>query len=239
MKETCRHAIEAGLDTLVFTEHKDFIIEFETEDYFDYDEYIAGIEECRDAFADQITIKTGIEVDFTTDYRDEVLDFMEQYTFDYTIGSVHYLGIEPISEPRADEFFKRTPKEEVMDFYWRELTVCTELGIFDTIAHLDMVKRFSIPFYGPFDPDPYMEQITEILTIIRDTDTALEINTSGLRHECKEIYPCRSILEAYKSIGGSLTAVGSDAHDPGHAGYMFEQAEALINEFGFHVINSQ
>jgi len=235
MLEMCRSALDAGLETVIFTEHKDFIAELEGCDYFNYETYTHEIEQCRKEFP-SLTVKTGIEVDYTSGYRENALEFVSEYDFDFRIGSVHYLGTDPISETRSVEFFKTAPKQEVLPFYWNELKACAGTGVFDAIGHLDMIKRYSIPFYGPFEAAAWEKEITEILNLMISTETILEINSSGLRHEPEEIYPCKPILKKYKDLGGTKVTAGSDAHVPEHVAYKFDQVEKLIEEFGLSLL---
>jgi histidinol-phosphatase (PHP family) len=45
-----------------------------------------------------------------------------------------------------------------------------------------------------------------------DTGTALEINTSGLRHPVQETYPSSAIVARFHELGGRRVTIGTDAH---------------------------
>jgi len=235
MEQMCAAAVNAGMETIVFTEHKDFIEELPGKDHFDYTAYMQAVEECRKKFSPRLAVKAGVEVDFSSAYAQEAVSFVEEHAFDFTIGSVHYLGTDPVSEERAAAFFAEAPRDYVMDFYWKEVTACVETGVFDAIGHLDMVKRHSLPFYGPFRPELYAKQLRRILSLVRDTGAALEINTSGLRHAPGEMYPAPFILRLYRDMGGRKVTVGSDAHVPEHVGYAFDAAESTAARLGFTI----
>ena len=174
----------------------------------------------------------GIEVDYTGDYRNDAIAFVRDHAFDFTIGAVHYLETANISEPRADEYFQTHSAEDAYTAYFAELRSCAETAVFDCIAHPDLIKRFSRPFYGTFDPAPCMDLLTEIMQILIDTGTAMEINTSGLRQGPEDLYPCDDILQLYAGLGGTRVTVGSDAHVPEHVGYGLDRALSAIEEFG-------
>ena len=60
----------------------------------------------------------------------------------------------------------------------------------------------------------------------------LELNTAGLRKECKEIYPSLWILKEAKRLGIELIA-GSDAHTPLEIAKDFDKAIQIANSAGY------
>lgn len=64
---------------------------------------------------------------------------------------------------------------------------------------------------------------------------AMEINTSGLRRPCKELYPQRRILEIAFDLGVPIT-LGSDAHRPEEVGAGFDAAVELASSVGYRRI---
>ncbi|HVY71735.1 MAG TPA: histidinol phosphate phosphatase, partial [Verrucomicrobiae bacterium] len=61
---------------------------------------------------------------------------------------------------------------------------------------------------------------------------AIEINTAGLRKDCKEMYPSRDILKRARQLGVGLT-FGSDAHMPAEVAMDFAGAVALAKDVGY------
>jgi len=55
---------------------------------------------------------------------------------------------------------------------------------------------------------------------------AIELNTAGLRKECKEIYPSPRIVHMAAQLGVPIT-FGSDAHAPNEVGLNFAEAVQL------------
>ena len=62
--------------------------------------------------------------------------------------------------------------------------------------------------------------------------TAIEINTAGLRKECREMYPHPLILRLARERGVALT-FGSDAHRPEEVGMNFGEAVSLARAAGY------
>ena len=63
-------------------------------------------------------------------------------------------------------------------------------------------------------------------------DVAIEINTAGLRKDCKEMYPSPLILNMAADMNVPLT-FGSDAHAPGEVGLTFAEAVQLAKDSGY------
>ncbi len=61
---------------------------------------------------------------------------------------------------------------------------------------------------------------------------AIELNTEGLRKDCKEIYPSSKIVQMAKDRGVAIT-FGSDAHAPGEVGMNFTEALQLARSVGY------
>ncbi len=61
---------------------------------------------------------------------------------------------------------------------------------------------------------------------------AIELNTAGLRKDCREIYPCRELLELAFAKKVPIT-FGSDAHAPEEVGMNFADAIQLARGVGY------
>lgn len=231
MLEVCRAAVDRGVKVICFTEH----IDFEPTDLcygtFDYAHYKSRIAEARKAYAGVLDVRCGIEVDFSVRHRSQIQEFLADKEFDYVLGATHYVdGV--ILEDHEVYFPGKTAKEAYAPFFNNTLDT-VETGWFDAIAHLDLCKRYGVRYLGPFDWEPYREEIERILNAVIERDMALEINTSGLRQLPQDTYPCRGILELYYSLGGRAITVGSDAHFARDAGRDVCYALSLAREIGF------
>jgi histidinol-phosphatase (PHP family) len=61
---------------------------------------------------------------------------------------------------------------------------------------------------------------------------AIELNTAGLRKDCREIYPSPAILRLASQLGVGIT-FGSDAHAATEVGMEFVNAVAPAREVGY------
>src|SRR2546423_15386905 len=111
--------------------------------------------------------------------------------------------------------------------YFERLTQAAESGLFDIIAHADLCKKF-----GFYPKEDCTALFTRFLKAVKERDIAMELNTSGLRKECNEIYPSPQILRLAAQLGIPIT-FGSDAHAPDQVGMAFNQAIELARSAGY------
>jgi histidinol-phosphatase (PHP family) len=67
---------------------------------------------------------------------------------------------------------------------------------------------------------------------MKKNDLAMELNTAGLRKDCKEIYPSPQIVGLAANLGVPIT-FASDAHTPTEVGMNFSEAVQLARKFGY------
>lgn len=188
------------------------------------EKYISFMEELKSIY----NVKIGIEMDYFPEKEDEIRSFLEKYNiFDYVLGSVHWLkcgfgfDIDP-NDPRWNNDL-----EEIFVDYFDRVKRAINSGIFDIIAHLDLIKLWGVPL-----PEDIKEIYEDISRVITDSGIVLEINTSGLRRPVKEIYPSPKFLEIISKYDVPIT-FGSDAHLPEDAGRFIRDAYTLVKDLGF------
>jgi histidinol-phosphatase (PHP family) len=175
-----------------------------------------------------LTIRLALEVDFLPDRVEWIRQLAQRHPWDYLIGSVHYVsGGWDIDSPFKRELWQRCDVDAVWTEYFERLTAAAASGLFEIIGHADLPKKF-----GHLPKRDLTPLIGQLLDACRATDTAIELNTAGLRKECREIYPSRTILELAHRKGVGIT-LGSDAHAPGEVGADFTQAIQLAKAVGF------
>jgi histidinol-phosphatase (PHP family) len=111
--------------------------------------------------------------------------------------------------------------------YFRRLTLLAESKLCDIIGHADLPKKFG------HRPDRDCTPLfTAMLDAARRSNCAIELNTAGLRKDCREIYPSSEILRLAHARGVPIT-FGSDAHAPEEVGLNFSEAVALARQMGY------
>lgn len=223
-------AIELGLDEIGCSEHIPMPDGFDERHRMSVEEfdtvYLPEVSAAREKYDGQIRVKIGVEADFFPGTESWIEEFVSRYEFDYVLGSVHFLG-----EWGFDDivFVHRYNEENINDVYTRYFDTVrrsAETGLFDIIAHFDLVKKF-----GHRPTVDISHAIRRALEAVKEHGLCMEVNTSGLRKPVREIYPGREILEMIRDLEIPLT-LGSDAHEPTHVGASFDEAVELIKEFG-------
>ena len=224
------HAVRLGLAEIGFSDHSPMI-----EDDFDdwrmrndqLDEYVEKVRKAQRDFP-QLTIRLALEVDFLPDRVEWIRDLAARHAWDYFIGSVHYVsGGWDIDSPFKRELWEKSDVDAVWAEYFDRLTQAAASGLFEIIGHADLPKKF-----GHLPKRDITPLVARFLDACRTTDTAIELNTAGLRKECREIYPSRSILELAHAKDVAIT-FGSDAHAPEEVGADFDAAIRLARAVGF------
>src|SRR6185295_13031274 len=107
---------------------------------------------------------------------------------------------------------------EVWSTYFELLTMAAESKLFEIIGHADLPKKFG--FCPQQDCTPMFEKF---LDAAKQSGVAIELNTAGLRKECREIYPSPAFLKLASARQVPIT-FGADAHAPGEVGKDFAAA---------------
>jgi histidinol-phosphatase (PHP family) len=223
-------AAELGLDEIGFSEHSPM-----PRDDFDkwhmylgrLDDYVANVEAARRAFP-QLKIKLALEVDFIPGHEDWIRSLAKRHEWDYLIGSVHYVSESwDLDNPEKLSEWRQRDPFQVWSVYFERLAAAAASGLFDIIGHADLPKKFC--FYPKEDCGRLYRQFLESTAA---AGICVELNTAGLRKECREIYPNPEILRIARELGVPIT-FGSDAHAPGEVGHAFHDAIALAKSIGY------
>jgi histidinol-phosphatase (PHP family) len=107
---------------------------------------------------------------------------------------------------------------EIWTLYFERLAMAAQSGLFDIIGHADLCKKFC--FYPKEDCAPLYARFLEAAA---RAGVAMELNTAGLRKDCREIYPCRRLVQMAAEARVPIT-FGSDAHAPEEVGLDFARA---------------
>ena len=228
--ELAARAVARGLTEIGFSDHspmpRDDFDEWRMK-ASDLDAYVAKVEQARRDHPGLI-IKLALEVDYLPGGEDWIRELAGRHPWDYFIGAVHYVSDSwEIDNPAKISRWKDRDPMEVWTVYFDRLTMAAETGLFDIIAHADLPKKFG--FYPKQDCTPLF---TRFLQAAKDHGLAIELNTAGLRKECKEIYPSPAIVRLARQMDIPIT-FASDAHAPEEVGMGFADAIQLARNAGY------
>jgi histidinol-phosphatase (PHP family) len=192
----------------------------------DLDEYCAFVREETD-------LRLGIEADFVPGGEDRMANLLEARDFDYVIGSVHFLreGAVDMDEYSVWNSGPTRPRsaEEVWRRYFQTIGESARSGLFDVVAHPDLVKYWGD---GARRPQGDLRRYYELaIDGIAESGVAVEVSTAGLRKPAGELYPAPAFLQMALDAGARV-ALSSDAHRPQDVGADYEQALAVLDQLG-------
>jgi histidinol-phosphatase (PHP family) len=228
--ELAAQAVRVGLKEIGFSEHNPMPRD-DWDDWHmlqgDFDDYLAKVERARQEHPG-LTIKIALEMDYLPGQEAWVRELSARHAWDYLIGAVHYVSDSwDLDNPKRLSEWKERDPFQVWSAYFERLTMAAASGLFQIIAHADLCKKFC--FYPKEDCTPLFAKFLEAA---RRHDVAMELNTAGLRKDCKEIYPSPQIVRMAADLGVPIT-FASDAHAPGEVGANFAEAIALARAHGY------
>jgi histidinol-phosphatase (PHP family) len=177
--------------------------------------YLDELARVRELFP-ALTIRSGVEADYIEGMEEYIQGFLSAHAFDLVLMSVHFIRDWP--DPQYVFDFKRDPRplERVYDDYLAALRKGIGTGLYDCVAHFDLIKQPGRPLLAS-----HRAEVEEIIGTCIARGMSAEINTSGARKGINEIYPSPDIVELMAERGLPLTP-GSDAHAPSQVGLGFE-----------------
>jgi histidinol-phosphatase (PHP family) len=206
-------AVERGIAEIAITDHVDFVPGTPAFSFATFDERERVAREAAARWAPRgIAIRFGVEITYDHEHEDDIRDHLARHAYDYVIGSVHVYASSPFHASRVAAWTAGRPLAEIVAPYFDEVRRAIRSGLFDTIGHLDFVKRYLVPHVTPTQLAGAPELYEPLLVALIETGTTLEVNTSGLRQAAGETYPAGPIVEAYQLLGGTSVVAGSDAH---------------------------
>src|SRR3954452_15835911 len=176
-------------------------------------------------------LRLGVECDHVPGAEERIAALLESREFDYVVGSVHFVGEgdAAVDHDGFDVWEGGGDADEIWRRYFEALATCARSGLYDILAHPDLVKVWgrSRPM-----PDRDLRAFYEpAVEAIAESGIAVEISTAGLRKPVGESYPARAFAEMCVEAGAAF-ALSSDAHLPEQVGFGYEQAIDFLAELG-------
>ena len=178
---------------------------------------------------EETDMRLGIEADYVAGAEDRTANFLDARDWDFVVGSVHFLRDEAVDMDDWSVWGRGYSAEKVWKRYFDTVGEAARTGLFDIMAHPDLVK-----VWGRDAPQPdgdlrrYYEPAIEGFL---EGGVAVEVSTAGLRKPVGEIYPSRRFLEVVVDAGLPI-ALSSDAHSPDQIGHRYDDALELLEELG-------
>jgi histidinol-phosphatase (PHP family) len=236
MAEYVERAIQAGLPEMGFSDHiflywlpsdqRDLELAM-TEEQFDA--YVEDVPRLRRAYP-EITIRLAVEADFIVDREAALKEILDRYPWDYVLGSVHFIGDWGLDDGRYVDRYDEWDVDDLYERYFDLVLRAAESGLFDTMAHLDLVKKF-----GHRARKDLADLYGRVARRLASAGVAIEVNTAGLHKPVGELYPHLDLLTACRKAGVPAT-LGSDAHAPEEVARDFPLALSHLRAAGYERI---
>lgn len=218
LRQWADSGIEHGLNELTFTDH----------DRFHRGVDFGVFEDVKNEYRDSISLRLGVELDNDPETSVEGRKWTEAHynQLDYILGSIHFIQDWAYDNGHFKERFKEWDIDELWKIYFSEIRRIAAEGIYDGLAHLDLIKIFS--YFPEKDLTPVF---AETLDEIKKHDLIIEINTAGWHKPVGEQYPSTQILKMAVQRSIPIT-VSSDAHAKDHLARDYDKVAIMLHDLG-------
>ncbi len=228
--EYAEAAVAAGLKGIIFTchcplpdEHSAWVRMRPDE----YEAYHAMIAATREVYSDQLDVRAGLESDYFPGVEPWLEKLHALTPLNHVLGSVHP------QLPEYEDAYFNGDAFAFQQVYFDHLAQAAETGLFDTLAHPDLVKNLF--------PDKWrfaliQPTIAKALDRIAATGVAMELNTSGRQKAIPEMNPSASMLGMMRERDIPVV-LGADAHVPQRVAEGYIDAMQTLQQVGYTEIN--
>jgi histidinol-phosphatase (PHP family) len=229
-EEYAEVALQRGLKGIIFTCHSPMPDNWWPQvrmDVEQLDHYIAMVKRASESFAGRLEVRLGMEMDFFPGMEWWVESLNARCEFHHVLGSVHFFG-----QNYRERFFNG----DLFAFqktYFTHVAESAETGLFDTLAHPDLVKNCQP---GLWDFERIKKHLGKCLDRIARTGVAMELNTSGLNKAIPEFNPGPEMLAMMRERNIPVV-LGSDSHTPRRVAADFDRALDTLEEAGFEKVS--
>ena len=230
----CAAAVERGIAEIVITDHLDFDPRAPSFAYADFATREQTVREAAERWAGRgVAVRFGVEITYESRREADIRSHLADHPYDFVIGSCHVMPDSPYKASRVAAWAEGKPFGEIVAPYFAEVLAAIRSELFDTVGHLDYVKKYVVAHAPPAAFAAAPETYEPLLRALVETGTGLEVNSSGLRQAARETYPAPWVVERFRALGGSVVTTGSDAHRAHSFAYGLAWAYAVAGAAGF------
>lgn len=215
IREFLDQAQRVGLREIGFADH----------DYYYKDLDLPLIRKVAEEYPD-LKVSIGLEVDYRPEDEAKIKTLVEQFPFDFVIGSVHEMNGWVFDLPEEEPVHRQKDPDTIYTEYFEWVEMAAASGLFTMIGHFDLIKLF-----GVRPRTDVLRLADAALTTIQKNGLVMELNTAGRYKPVGEYYPELKILQEIKRRGIAMT-LGSDAHRAEHVGRDLDMAAQLLKDLG-------
>jgi histidinol-phosphatase (PHP family) len=240
VEDYCKAAEEKNIEEIAFTNH--FIISQmnvrgNTIKFEEIPKHLEEIELAKKKF--DVKIKAGLEVDYWKSKHKEIEGTLDNYPFDFLLGSVHFIDGYIVNGSKEDalEFFKNRSMAEIYEAYFARVMETIASRLFDVLAHPDYIRKNVFKCFGKELPfEKYRRTAEKVVELLVDNNVGIEVNTSGYFHDMGDSFPSPDFLKLCLESGVKVVTIGSDAHTPSRVGDKMTEGMQKLKDVGYKKI---
>ena len=246
--EYCAQAVTIGLNEICFTNHceldperNDNFIRFNgQQELFSHDGLLklqSEVHAARDRYKSHgLAVKFGIEVGYFPGIEQRLNEIIQGTELDFMIGAIHCLDHICIDSSReCGRYFEHHSVREYIENYYASVASLIKSGMFDSLAHIDVHKKYGRDHYGNAMDDVPKDLLNNVFRLIRENGIAFEINTAGMRF-MNEFYPAPELMRVAREQGIACITIGSDSHKPEDLGKDLILGIEYLKSHGFREV---
>lgn len=244
--QMCLRAEKLGLEAYAVTDHCECAWWYPKEHYADtslsedydfasdFEKSVSAVCRLKERFDGRLNLICGTELGSAMHDLSVAEKAVYDKRLDFVIGSVHQLRGLP---DFAFIDYKKYSEDEIyalLSDYFQEIYELCRWGKFDVLGHLTYALRYISGNYGmEADLSRFEEIIAESFRELVRNGCGIEINTSGLRQAYGRTFPELHYIKLFRSVGGQLISIGSDAHTVEDLGKGVGDGAELARAAGF------
>ncbi|MHA2006665.1 MAG: histidinol-phosphatase HisJ [Promethearchaeota archaeon] len=251
IEDYVKQAIDLKLKTIGISDHfpYEFLKNIERIPYDEYsitvpeiESYISTTKNLNAKYKRDINVRTGFEIDYFKNQEHALNLHLNKIKkkLDFILGSIHILnffdgrGAWGFDDSRFRNDYDFYGADKIYMFYYQsqQKMVKSKEFDFDIIAHFDLPKKFNDI---PQNKEMVNNEAMKALELIKKRDVVMEINSGGLRKDCKEQYPKEQIIQEMYSLDIPIL-LGSDAHKPQDIAWDFKKMMKMLKKIGYNQV---
>ncbi len=208
IEEYLSEATKLGLEYFVLTDHYDL-------NYLDSGKDLAFDLSLRNKEQDalqkkypNIKILNGIEIGYKPSEMKRIIETIKNNHFDVINFSLH--ESDKIDYYMEKDFLEHGIDQTLKIYFSREIEMLEAFDDYDVCCHIDYGFKTAYLMDNSLKISDYENMIIKIMKLVIKNKKALEINTKV--EEYLPVEHTKYLLNLYKSLGGEMLTLSSDAH---------------------------
>ncbi len=225
------NAIKAGFEEVGFACHSPWEFDGKYRSHMrmqpeELDQYILKILELKDKYADQISIKIGLECEYYPEQMTYLQRILRYKPIDYILFGNHF----HLDERTGYYYGNHIYSEKHLKDYAQTTVAGIQTGLYSYLAHPDVIA------YKNTSDHFYKEEMTKICEACNAQNIPVEFNLLGYyegRH-----YPCDDFWKIAASCG-CKAIIGYDAHNPARLldDALYQKARKYLEDLGMEIVD--